>query len=167
MTRPLLLLDVDGVINPYGPEPPAGYTEYDFFPGEEAIRVNPAHGAWITAAGVVLDIAWATAWNEEANRLLAPLLNIAPLPVVTMPSAPFQPDDKIPPIAAYAGQRPVAWIDDIHTPRAHDWAANRTAPTLLITIDPAIGLTRASIDTVIAWAARAARAGQIVSTVDP
>ncbi|WP_330437885.1 hypothetical protein OHB44_20410 [Micromonospora sp. NBC_00821] len=120
MNRPLLLLDVDGVLTPYGtPQPPAGYTEHHLFPGEEPVRVNLTHGAWITEASAVLDIAWATSWNDEANQLLAPLLRIAPLPVITMPPAPFHPSDKIPAIAAYAQQRPAAWIDDLHTPQAH------------------------------------------------
>jgi hypothetical protein len=45
MTRPALLLDVDGVINPYGTATcPAGFTEYDLFPGEEPVRLCPAHG---------------------------------------------------------------------------------------------------------------------------
>lgn len=33
------------------------------------------------------------------------------------------------------------------------WAAGRSAPTLLVSIDPAIGLTRADVDRVLAWAA--------------
>ncbi|SCL31398.1 hypothetical protein GA0074692_3105 [Micromonospora pallida] len=153
MTRPLLLLDIDGVLNPYGaPDPPVGFTDHHLFPGEAPIRVNPAHGAWLSAAGEVLDVAWASSWNDEANQLLAPLLRIASLPVVTMPPAPFDPGAKVPRIAAYAGRRPAAWIDDLHTPEAYDWAADRAAPTLLITADPAIGLTRQSIDQVIAWA---------------
>jgi hypothetical protein len=151
--RPLLLLDVDGVLNPYPPDPPVGFTDHYLFPGEEPVRVNPAHGAWITEAGEILDIAWATAWNEEANELLAPLLGIAPLPVVTMPAPPFDPSEKVPRIAAYAQDRPAAWIDDIHTGHAHRWAAEREVPTLLITADPMVGLTRESIDRVIAWAA--------------
>ncbi|MGC5286816.1 HAD domain-containing protein [Micromonospora sp. DT231] len=154
MSRPLLLLDVDGVLNPYGTtQPPAGYTEHHLFPeDEEPVRVNPTHGAWITEASTVLDIAWATSWNDEANQLLAPLLHITALPVITMPAPPFHPSDKIPLIAAYARQRPTAWIDDLHTPQAHHWAATRTSPTLLITADPTIGLTRKAIDHVIAWA---------------
>jgi hypothetical protein len=86
MPRPVLLLDVDGVLNPYGTAAcPEGFTEYGLFPGEAPVRLCPSHGEWITELRQVLDVAWATAWNEDANRLLAPLLGIAPLPVVTMP----------------------------------------------------------------------------------
>jgi hypothetical protein len=86
MPRPALLLDVDGVLNPYGTATcPDGFTEYDLFPGEEPVRLCPAHGEWITELRHVFDVAWASAWNDDANRLLAPLLGIAALPVVTMP----------------------------------------------------------------------------------
>jgi hypothetical protein len=64
----------------------------------------------------------------------------------------FDPSEKVPLIAAYARQRPAAWVDDVHTPHARNLANSRTAPTLLITADPAIGLTRKAIDEVIAWA---------------
>jgi hypothetical protein len=54
------LLDVDGFLSPYGMgDPPDGFTEYHRFFGEEPVPVNPAHGAWITDAGRVLDITWA------------------------------------------------------------------------------------------------------------
>lgn len=153
MARPLLLLDIDGVLNPYGAShPPHGYTDHQLFPSEEPVRVNPVHGAWITEAGTVLQPAWASSWNDTANQLLAPLLHIAPLPVVAMPPSPFDPDEKVALIAAYAQQRPAAWIDDLLTPQAHTWAADRAAPTLLIRAEPMIGLTRESIDHVIAWA---------------
>ncbi|WP_324652678.1 HAD domain-containing protein [Georgenia sp. H159] len=158
MDRPLLMLDVDGVLNPYGAShPPSSYADHHMFPGEEPVRVNPEHGVWITKASSVLDVAWASSWNDDANTLLVPLLQMAPLLVVRMPPPPFEPKEKVPAIAAYAQQRPVAWIDDLHTPEAHRWATGRGVPTLLITIDPAIGLTRDSIDRVIAWATASTR----------
>jgi hypothetical protein len=45
MPPPALLLDVDGVLNPYDTaEYPAGFREYDLFPGEEPVRLCAAHG---------------------------------------------------------------------------------------------------------------------------
>jgi hypothetical protein len=89
--RPVLLLDVDGVVNPYDGGCPPGYAEHDLFPGEEPVRINPDHGRWIIELLGHYDVVWATGWNDEANDRLAPLLGIAPLPVLTMPAGPFRP----------------------------------------------------------------------------
>jgi hypothetical protein len=153
MARPLLLLDVDGVLNPYGAHTcPPGFTDHDLFPGEEPVRINPDHGPWIIELATTFDVTWATGWNDHANHLLAPLLRIPTLPVLAMPPAPFLPADKVGPIAALSQRRPAAWIDDLHTPEALAWRDARPAPTLLITTDPAVGLTRESVDRALTWA---------------
>ena len=42
---PLLLLDVDGVLNPFAaPACPPGYTQHEFFPGEEPVRLSRTTG---------------------------------------------------------------------------------------------------------------------------
>jgi hypothetical protein len=104
---PLLLLDVDGVLNPFAAAAcPPGYTEHDFFPGEEPVRLCPTHGSWLAELATRFQIAWATAWGTDANRLLAPLLQIPDLPVIAFPPVPFHPRDKLPAITRYAGHRP-------------------------------------------------------------
>ena len=95
---------------------------------------------------------WATAWGADANRLLAPLLQLPDVPVIAFPPVPFRPRDKLPAIISYAGHRPLAWIDDALPPEAHAWAASGPVPTLLISIDPAEGLTRPVIDHALQWA---------------
>jgi hypothetical protein len=68
--RPLLL-DVDGVLSPYGfTHRPEGFTEHHLFPDDdEPVLVNPAHGCWMTELAGVYDVTWATAWNDDANSL--------------------------------------------------------------------------------------------------
>ena len=154
MSRPVLLLDLDGVLNPFGASAcPDGYLEHEFYPGEGPERYCPAHASWITELAAVGDLHWATGWGEDANTLFAPRLGIAPLPVVTFPPLPFPPASKVPAVAAAVGERPAAWIDDNHTEAGRRWAAERAAPTLLVPIDSAIGWTRGDVDRVLGWAA--------------
>jgi hypothetical protein len=154
MPAPILLLDVDGVLNPFGAQAYGDhYVAHDLFPGEDPVHVARTHGDMIRRLATVFELAWATGWNDEANSLLAPLLEIAQLPVVTMPAIPFEPREKVPAVHAYAGDRPVAWIDDLHTAEGQAWAATRTAPTLLLSTTPSIGLTAEHVQTALAWAA--------------
>ncbi|BCJ55485.1 hypothetical protein Asp14428_69600 [Actinoplanes sp. NBRC 14428] len=148
-----MLLDLDGVLNPFGATTcPDGYLEREFYPGEGPERYCPAHGAWIKELAAAGDLHWATAWGEDANTLFAPVLGVGPFPVVPFPPLPFPPEDKVPAIARAAGDRPAAWIDDNHTAAGRRWAAGRSAPTLLVPVDSALGWTRADVDRVLAWA---------------
>lgn len=150
---PLLLLDVDGVLNPYAASAcPAGYTEHVLFAGEEAVRVCAAHGQWLRELAMRFSLVWATGWGGNANRLLAPLLGLASLPVIGMPPPPFCPQEKLAAVREFAQDRALVWIDDQIPAEAHAWAAERRVPTLLIGIDPAEGLTRPVIDQALRWA---------------
>ena len=150
--RPLLLLDVDGVLNPF-PELPDGFVEIDLFPeDEEPARLAAIHGDWLRELADAYDLAWATGWGEEANRLLCPFFGLPELPLVPLPSMPFEPRHKVPAVAAFAAERPAAWVDDMLGPEALAWAAARIEPTLLIDIDSATGLARANVDRLLAWA---------------
>jgi hypothetical protein len=67
---PLLLLDVDGVLNPFAaPACPPGYTEHEFFPGEEPVRLCAAHGPWLQLV-TRFQIVWATAWGPTPTGSL-------------------------------------------------------------------------------------------------
>jgi hypothetical protein len=69
--RPVLLLDIDGVLNPFAAAHcPAGYTEYDLFPGEEPVRLCRSHGEWIAELTGPFEVIWASAWGRSANLLL-------------------------------------------------------------------------------------------------
>ncbi len=152
--RRLLLVDVDGVLNPYGADAYAGdYVAYRLFPAEdEPVRVSVQHGSWLRRLSGSFDLAWASSWQQEANRLLTPLLELPSLPFVPLPPSPFPPSAKVPAVAAFVGDRAAAWIDDELTPEAHAWAAQRSAPTLLLPIVPQVGLTIDAVLTLEAFA---------------
>ena len=153
-TAPVLLLDLDGVLNPFAaPVCPDGYLEREFFAGEGPERYCVAHGAWIRELAAAGELWWATGWGENANEIYLPLLAVEPLPVVRFPPVPFEPELKVPAVAAVVGDRPAAWIDDNHTEVGRRWAAERSASTLLVSIDPAVGWTRADVDRVLGWTA--------------
>jgi hypothetical protein len=148
---PLLLLDVDGVLNPY-PECPEGYTEHFFFPeDDEPVRLAAAHGDWLRELSNAFTLVWASAWGENANVVLCAHFGLPTLPVITLPEAPFDPSEKVPPIDAFAGDRSTAWVDDLITPDARRWAQERIAPTLLVEIDHRVGLTRGNVDRLLSW----------------
>ena len=46
----------------------------------------------------------------------------------------------------------MAWIDDVHDESEAAWAASRRGPTLLVTTDPAVGLTDEHVASLEAWA---------------
>jgi hypothetical protein len=58
---------------------------------------------------------------------------------------------KVPAVAGCVGNRPAVWVDDVITPGARAWAA-REIPTLLVEVDPAVGLTRGTVDLLRRWA---------------
>ena len=99
----LLLLDVDGPLNPYAAKStrrPDGYVTYRRTPsggwhtGRNARRfkglrvwLNPEHGAQLLALAeeTGLELAWATTWQHEANDRIGPVLGLPALPVVEFP----------------------------------------------------------------------------------
>jgi hypothetical protein len=154
MLRPMLLVDFDGVLNPFAAaECPPGFTEYglDEFPGDDPVRLNPAHARWLRDLAPLYEMAWASACPEDLNLYCGRLIQLSPMRRVPMPVPPFDPDVKVDAIDAFVGQRAVAWLDDAFGTVARDWARGRGAPTLLVHVDPETGLTREVIDVLAAW----------------
>src|SRR5262245_62291876 len=106
--RAVLLLDVDGVLNPYAAlSCPETYEEFGFFPDEDPpIRLCRAHGPWLTELAEHFEIVWATGWESEANRLIVPVLGLTEFPVIRLPEErPFDPALKVPAVAGLLGDR--------------------------------------------------------------
>jgi hypothetical protein len=99
------------------------------------------------------ELVWATGWEERANDRLPEILGLPEhLPFLTFANASFGTAHwKIDPIDRYAGERPLAWVDDSIDPACEDWAEMREAPTLLVHTDPAVGLTEAHVEALLSW----------------
>jgi hypothetical protein len=154
--KPLLLVDIDGVISLYGFPPderPSGRFE---------LVDGIAHLLSATAGPYLLDLSgsyklvWCSGWEEKANDYLPLALGLdGPLPYLAFDHQPAggRPHWKLPAIDAYAGaEHPLAWIDDAHDDESRAWAAARPGPTLLVDTEPATGITADHVQVLKAWA---------------
>ncbi|AGJ59500.1 hypothetical protein ACWC9F_27295 [Streptomyces sp. NPDC001110] len=161
--RPLLLLDVDGPLNPYRAAPhkrPAGYSTHRTRPTgwDKPLRVwlNHDHGADLSA--LPYELVWAATWKNEANEWIGPHLGLPTLPFVDWPSMTPQSDARLHwktrALVAYAQGRSFAWVDDELGPEDRAWVQeNHNAPTLLHWVDPRVGLLAEDFNTLSRWTA--------------
>jgi hypothetical protein len=157
--KPVLYVDVDGVISLWGfdpdSRPPGAFAVVDGIPhflSEEA-------GSHLLDLASAFDLVWCTGWEEKANEHFVPALGLGtPLPCLGFdaardPGATTPGHWKLPAVDAHAGSRPVAWIDDALNEACFAWAEARAAPTLLVPTAPSIGLVAEHAERLRAWAA--------------
>ncbi|MFF9015490.1 HAD domain-containing protein [Streptomyces sp. NPDC014870] len=167
MLKPLLLIDVDGPLNPYAAQPerrPDGYTTHRMRPDgwfdAKPLRVwlNPAHGEELLTLSEAYELVWATTWKGEANAWIGPRLGLPELPYIDWPQmhgkAPRGTFWKTQYILEYAAGRPFAWVDDDITAYDREYVdRNHLAAALLLRVDPRLGLLRPDFDALAEWAA--------------
>jgi hypothetical protein len=154
--KPLLLVDVDGVISLFGFDPasppPGRYVMVDGI----VHLISSTAGEHLRALTGEFALAWCTGWEDKANDYLTAALELAgALPCLSFGTTPpaVKAHWKLAAIDEFAGpRRPLAWIDDAHDDSCQTWAANRPGPTLLVTTDPALGITAGHVATLAAWA---------------
>lgn len=157
--KPLLLVDVDGVISLFG------FTMDSCPTGSWHQIDGVAHLLSGEAAEHLLDLmsvyelVWCTGWEERADEHLPTLLGLPRLPWLSFDRNPGKGNAhwKLAAIDAHCGDRPAAWLDDALDAGCEEWARERSArgaPTLLVRTRPEVGLTRTERDTLHAWAAQ-------------
>lgn len=160
--RPLLLIDVDGVLNI------ASRTQ-----NHKRYNIFKASGFWIRIWREVPNLldrltdhfvpVWCTMWDDLANTELAPRLDLPSLPYIpcwdnshTVPLwGEVMVHHKIPAIVKHVGSRAIAWIDDEIGKNDLAWAQVRNdtvAPTKFLKIDERMGLLEHHVIKLITWA---------------
>ena len=155
--RPLLFLDVDGPLLPFGGNPQPGPQRAVAVP--HLARLRPDIGRRLAALPCTL--VWATAWLEDANTEIAPRIGLPNLPVVTWPepTEAHEREDqwfglcwKTRTLVAWAAGRPFAWVDDEITDADRDWVcAHHPGPALLHRVEASRGLTDQDLAVLDAW----------------
>lgn len=151
---PLLLVDIDGVISLFafeGGRPEAGsFHSIDGIP--HFLSAKAAEN--LLALTASFELAWASGWEEKANEYLPYLLGLPKLPHLSFEGRVGRTNAhwKLDSIEAYAGDRPLAWIDDAFNEACHEWAHARAEPTLLVQTMPAEGLTQRETAILERWA---------------
>lgn len=151
----MLALDVDGVISLFGFDVPPHEA-----PGRFHLIDGIAHcipddaGERIRRLAQVYEVVWATGWEDRANDHLPRILGLrGEFPYLTFDGrARFGTAHwKVGAIDRYAGERPLAWIDDCLDETCHEWAEARSAPTLLVPTESASGMTEDHAETLLRW----------------
>jgi hypothetical protein len=153
---PLLLVDVDGVVSLFGfdhTSPPPGFPV-----AVEGIPhwLSEGAGARLIRLARTYQCVWCTGWEERAEEHLPHFLG---LPggwehiSFDLPRERITVHWKLAAIDTFAGpERALAWVDDDHDDRCVAWAAGRVGPTLLVTTEPAVGLTDEHVARLESWA---------------
>ncbi len=161
--RPLLLVDIDGVVSLFGAWQRAGEA-----PGDRSVEgslhsidgiphfLSSTAAAYLLELAGVFDLVWASGWEEKADEHLPYLLGLpSGLPFLRFSRKVGRANAhwKLDAIDAYAGARALAWIDDALDDACREWASARATPTLLVQTSPEQGLTAREAQRLRDWAA--------------
>lgn len=162
--RPILAIDVDGVISLFGFDspPPPEVARWELIDGTPHL-ISIAAAERIRRLSGRFEPVWATGWQDRANDRLSLITGIGPLPVIEfdghhepgVAAGTTAAHWKLSAIGRFCGNRPLAWIDDSFDRSCYSWAERREAgghPTLLVPTEPEIGFEEAQADATADWA---------------
>jgi len=152
--RPVLALDIDGVISLFGfeEEPEETVASFELIDGALHCISKPA-GSWLLLLAERFDPVWATGWEQGGERI-SRLLDLPHWPALSFSGAARfgSANWKLEPLRRYAEGRPLAWVDDSLDAACYAWAHSRPEPTLLIATEPELGLQEDHVEALLGWA---------------
>ena len=151
--RPLLFLDVDGPLIPFG----ANASQHHFGPDSDSnpllARLNPKLGPQLLA--LPCDLVWATTWTHEANQVISPRLGLPELPVVDWADEDEAYNGlhwKTRGLVSWAAGRTFVWVDDEITDTDRRWIrSHHEGQALAYRVEKHLGLTSADIAAIKLW----------------
>jgi hypothetical protein len=153
--KPILAVDVDGVISLFGFEEPPERSLARFELVDGMVHcISLVAGDRLKRLEEHFELVWATGWEEKANFYLPALLGIPELPYVSFDGAARfgSAHWKLGPLEEYAEGRALAWIDDNFNEGCYEWAEKREEPTLLVPTEPHLGIEEAHVEALLTWA---------------
>jgi hypothetical protein len=151
--KPILAVDVDGVISLFGFEQTPDHCQFELVDGMMHC-ISLRAGLRLQSLAAHFDLIWATGWEDKANFYLPGLLGIAELPFLSFDGAARfgSAHWKLGPLDHYGRGRPLAWIDDNFDESCYRWAQARPEPTLLVPTEPDRGLQDVETEALAGWA---------------
>lgn len=160
--KPLLLIDVDGPLNPYANsnnQLRKGKVFHLYKLLGFKVWLTRWHGEELMKLAELYELVWCTTWEHDANSLIGPRIGLPDLPVIEFEKLlPSQPPVaglhwKVAGIRLYADGRPFAWIDDEASQRDDQYLRDtHNAPCLVRQISPVTGLTKDDFAALREWA---------------
>jgi hypothetical protein len=156
---PVLAVDIDGVISLFGFDQPIHPGEATDAPGEFHLIDGMLHcialdtGPRLNRLAKSYELVWASGWEDRANDHLPGILGVPELPYLTFDGrARFGTAHwKLEALEEYAGNRPLAWVDDSLDASCFEWEEQRSAPTLLVPTDSDVGLLDGHVEAMERW----------------
>ena len=155
MSRPILAVDVDGVISIFGFDEPPGPDVARFELIDGVVHCISLHaGERLTRLAERFELIWASGWEEKANYYLPAMLGLPELPHLTFDGAARfgSAHWKLGPLEEHCRGRALAWLDDNLDESCYEWARERPEPTLLMPTESADGLQEIETEALLAWA---------------
>jgi hypothetical protein len=151
--RPLLAVDIDGVISLFGFEERPAHTQLQLVDGVPHCISLPC-GDRLRRLSESFELVWASGWEDKANFYLPHILGLPELPHIGFDVAPRSGGAhwKLAALEEYCGERAIAWVDDNFDESCYEWAERRPAPTLLVPTEPHLGLEEGHVEALSAWA---------------
>lgn len=154
-SRLVILLDVDGVLNPRVIQDPSAMENH------HRLVITPTRAQVVRDLASLGTIVWATTWDRTSLQQLSADLGVdirGSVPMTRLDSG--RPTPKLPAVQRWITRMEatgdlawdfLVWIDDDLGPDAQEWVEERRNSTLLIRTDSHLGVQRAHAKIIRQW----------------